>query len=298
MKRVLFVSTLGVVLAACGGGGGGGPSFQNPDDVHFTYGTPATASGSTETAAMAGEAGAGDTLALTQASDDAASQSLANLPDTMASAVFAEASPTAIGQVAATARRAMSRRAAAYAVGDMNAVAQGFENPACVVVTDISVTYNQCKLTETDTGGTATLTVDGSLTRGLTDVAWDVSVSIAATINAQDGNITVNTTNHLTGKIAVSEAAADLWEIKGFARDDASAKASGQGQSVSLAFTHDARFDLDYQPGIECVVDGTIELKRVWAERPQGATATDLPNLGILFDWNGCGVVQVSWGTL
>jgi hypothetical protein len=103
----------------------------------------------------------------------------------------------------------------------------------------------------------------------------------------------------------VSEISAGLWNVAGFARSENAASVSGQGQSVSMAFTHNADIDLDVLPGYSCVANGTIELKRVWSQRPSGVTATDLPNVGVMFQWSGgsapstcASSVQVSWGVL
>lgn len=300
MRRFLSVSALGAVLVACGGGGGGsGPSFANPDTVNFTYGSYGTPGGTAQTAATAGEGGASDAVALSAAADDTHTESLVNLPDTMAGAAFGSTMTGAVQGAVASARQAMSRRAAAYAAGDLVTATSGFIDPACVVVTATSVTYNHCALTETATdGSTMTLSVDGSLTRGLTSVDWNATVAMDMNMYDPGGNITAHISSHLTGHIGVSEVSADLWNVAGFARSENAASVSGQGQSVSMAFTHNADIDLDYQPSVSCVVGGTIELKRVWSQRPSGATPADLPNVGVMFDWSGCGVVQVSWGVL
>lgn len=305
MKRFLSVAAFGAVLVACGGGGGGGSSTTNPDSVKFNYGTYGTASGTALTAATAGEGGASDALALSAAADDTHTESLVNLPDIMAGAVFTDTMAGPVQGMAASARQAMSGRAAAYAAGDLVTATTGFIDPACVVVAPTSVTYNHCTLTETQTDGTMTLTVDGTLTRGLTSVDWNVTVIMDMTVTDPNGNITARVGSHLTGHVGVSEVSGGLWNVAGFARSENSASASGQGQSVSMAFTHNADLDLDYLPGFSCVTDGTVELKRVWSQRPSGGTATNLPNVGVMFQWSGgsapstcASSVQVSWGVL
>ena len=295
MSRSTFLVLLGGMALACGGGGDG-VSFVNPDNVKFEYTSYSDVSGTTLDAAAAGEAGANDALALTDAAEASHAESLANLPDAMGNAVFSDTLPAV--RAAAKARIAMAHRAAAYATGDLVTAATGFDNPDCVTINAISVNYDHCTLTETDIDGTMTLTVTGSLTRGLTSVDWAVTVSMGMTFYDTGGNISIRVSSALTGHVAVSEVSADLWNVAGYARSQNAASASGQGQSLSFAFTHNADIDLDYQPSIPCVVGGTIELKRVWSERPSGATAADLPNVGVNFQWMGCGVVQVSWGVL
>ncbi len=296
MRRSAFLVLFGGMALACGGGGDGGASFVNPDNVKFEYTSYGDASGATLDAATAGETGADDALALTGAAEASHAESLANLPDAMGDAVFSDTLPAV--RAAASARIAMAKRAAAYATGDLVTAATGFDNPDCVTLTATSVNYDHCTLADAETDGTMTLTVTGSLTRGLTSVDWAVTVSMAMTFYDTGGNISIRVSSALTGHVAVSEVSADLWNVAGFARSENAASASGQGQSVSFAFTHNADIDLDYQPSLPCVVGGTIELKRVWSERPSGATAADLPNVGVNFQWMGCGVVQVSWGVL
>lgn len=298
MKRALLAAAFASTMAACGGGGGG-VSFKDPDSVHFTYDSYAPPDFSEEGAAVQGEAGAASALALTEASDDGHAQSLANLPDSMAGEVFDETMPASVEARMSSARGALTGRAAAYASGDLVTAAQGFDDPTCVEITLTSIHYDQCTYTDDeDPAATAVIRVDGTFTRGLTSVTWNASVTMSMRFDDPEGDIAVSVGNHMSGDVAVTEVEADLWSIAGFARSDASASASGQGHSVSMAFSHNVDLDLLYQPSIDCVVDGTLELKRIWAQRPQGATSADLPDVGVMFDWNGCGSVQVSWGTL
>jgi hypothetical protein len=291
MRRTFLVVTFGAALTACGGGDSG-PQFVNPDTVQFTYNDLGAAAGSNLDAALAGQGGAADALGLTDAADDSASQSLANLPDSMAGQVFDATLPAVVAVKAAQARDLVSSRAAAYAAGNLAAVSSGFDDPGCVTITLTQVTYAHCTVTESDTGSTATIDVNGSLSRSLTGVDWDVAVAMDMTVYDTGGDVTVGVRSHLTGEIGVSDVSADVRNVAGFARSDNSAWAAGQGQSISMAFTHNVDLDLDYN--IDCVVGGSLELKRIWAERPQGATAADLPNVGILFEWSGCGLVNVS----
>ncbi len=298
MNKVLLLSGLALALIACGGGGGGGgTTFVDPHSVSFQYNAYSSTStvDGPQTAADAGATGADDVVALTAASDEPAAESLANLPDTMGNAVFKSMVPAAAQVQAAQARSAFQARAAAYAAGNVAAATQGFD-PACMDIQPTSITYKGCTYTQTDVNGTAIVTLNGSITRGLTSVTWSVTLGMDMTVYDSGGDISMSISQHLEGDIAVTELAADSWGIQGEALSQWAASAHGQGQSVSFAFSHWVGIDLVYQPSIACLVDGTVELKRVWTTRPQGYTATDLPNVGVKFDWNGCQVVQVSWG--
>jgi len=295
MRSVFCVVALGAVLVACGGGGGGGTSFTDPDSLQFTYDSylPVSAYDGTSDAAGAGMVGATDTMELTAASDDGYTQSLANLPDTMAGDVFDSNLPAVVQAQRAQAR--MSRLASAYATGDLVAATQGFDNPACVSIDTTHVHYTGCVYT--DPGDGTTITLSGLMTRSDVDVTWDASVAIHMTFVDPAGNVSVTVGSHLVGLIAVSPLDVNLYNVIGAGRSDTGAAASGQGHYVAFSFTHKAYLDLVYQAGATaCVVGGSVELKRAWSNRPTGYTAADLPNQGIKFVWGGCGSIQYAWG--
>ena len=44
-----------------------------------------------------------------------------------------------------------------------------------------------------------------------------------------------------------------------------------------------------YNP--DCVTAGTVEVKRVWSERPYGATGPDFADVAVKLTWTGCNTV-------
>jgi hypothetical protein len=297
MKKTLAALSV-LALSACGGGSSG-PKFVNPDSVQFSYGAPVAPSTAELDAAAAGDAGAGSAATLGDAAADAPAQNLANLPDTMASAVFADPTGTGVQARALRARADLTRRAAAYGAGNLVAASSGFDDPLCVSVSLVQVKYDHCAYTDPD--GTV-IGVNGTFNRQVAaasvKVFWDASASISFSEPVQGGTLAMKVGDHLQGDVTVTLAGDDLMTIVGAAQSDASASVSAPGQSLSMAFTHSADLDLDYQPSRDAVVGGTLELKRLWSERPQGVSSGDLPNLGVKFDWTGYHAVSVSWGTL
>jgi hypothetical protein len=297
MKKVFLAVS---ILAAAGCGGGGGPRFVDPASVKFSYGSPtAVGTGTPEAdAATAGTNGAGAADGLSQASDDPQAQSLANLPNDVASAAFPDSSGLATAP--ARARAALTRRAATFASGDLVAASAGFDDPGCVTVSLLAVKYDHCVYTDT-TDGTV-ITIDGTFSRAVgadsVDLQWNATAGVRVTSAVQGGTLVMVASNHLQGDVTVTLAGADLVTIAGAAKSDVAVSVSAPGASASAAYTDGADLDLDYQPSLQCVTGGTLEVKRLWAQRPSGATAAQLPDLGAKFEWTGCNVATVSWGTL
>jgi hypothetical protein len=297
MKKVFLAVS---ILAAAGCGGGGGPSFVDPASVKFSYG-PSTAVGTgtpEADAATAGTNGAGAADGLSQASDDPQAQSLASLPNDLATAVFPD--PSGVATAQARARAALSRRAASFASGDLVAASAGFDDPGCVTLSLLAVKYDHCVYTDAANG--TVITIDGTFSRTVgadtVDLQWNATAGFRLTAAVQNGTIVMAASSHLQGDVTVTLAGADLVTIIGAAKSDVAASVSGPGLSESEAYTNSADVDLDYQPSLQCVTGGTLELKRLWAQRPSGATAAQLPDLGVKFEWTGCNVATVSWGTL
>jgi hypothetical protein len=52
--------------------------------------------------------------------------------------------------------------------------------------------------------------------------------------------------------------------------------------------------DLTWQPSPFCVTSGSVEVKRVWTDKPQGATGPAFADVGVKLTWSGCNAFQVA----
>jgi hypothetical protein len=282
--RKILIPVSALVLAACGSGGG--TSFRNPDTVQFDYASGSTAPSGATGAQAAAEAGMDAVGSLTAGSSSTDAQDLFSVANDVPAALGLVNPLFDEGSALRQTRDALQRARAALVSGEAVDPGAGFDDPSCVTLTETQVRFDRC----VSTGIIGSLSIDGAVTRGLTRVYWDVSVRLEIHGDS-GGNLAAGT--HATGDLTVSETA-----FTGFVRNDNSASASGGGQSVSLAYTDNVDYDLVLDPGQSyCVTDGTIELKHLWSERPAGYPAGQLPDVGVLFDWNACGSVTVTWAT-
>ena len=84
-------------------------------------------------------------------------------------------------------------------------------------------------------------------------------------------------------------------KITGNATSDFGGTVSGQGQSIGFGVATAAVVDLTYQTTPSCcVTGGTVEVKRVWTQKPQGATGPQFADLGVKLTWSGCNAFQVA----
>src|SRR5205823_13506914 len=96
--------------------------------------------------------------------------------------------------------------------------------------------------------------------------------------------ITFNLSIHQSGNIAVTATT-----IKGNAVSDFGGTVSGQGQTVSFGLATAVIADLTYQSTPSyCVTGGTVEVKRVWTQKPQGASGAAFADLALKLSWTGC----------
>lgn len=295
MKKTILAAV--AVLAACGGNG----STLDPNTVKFTYGAASTpAAGSPEaSAATTGETALATAPAAPTTTDpalgDPNAASIISLPEAMSSQLMGSSTTVMSAQTGA------AQKALAVGMGRLTPAGAGFDNPACVSVTPGVITYSGCKITVPNTtGATETITVNGTVTRAVAgavaNVGWDLRTHFTST----DPSMTLALDMHQTGAIAITAPAitTDPWTLVGSARSDTDVNVSANGMSVSASVTVLAGYDLQFvnDPSF-CVTGGTIELRRVWTKRPTGVTTAQVPDEGILFTWNGCGNVNVAWGT-
>jgi hypothetical protein len=289
MKKILLAA-LCAVLSACGD-----DKAADPSSVKFQYGTPepVTTGSDAEYAAAAGADAFSDALLVSGETDPATAQtrtgSVMSLPDAMASEVM-DSTYALTASAGSTARTALAARVGRFAAPALL--------DACVTIAPGRITYDHCTETETytevDGTYTMTATMNGwftfTISGGNQTLDWDLDVSVKET----GPEMSFTTTNRYTGALAIGPTTLD-----GNARSDMDARISMSGYgTIDFALTHLADYDLDFQAEPFCFTDGTLELRRVWRERPSGYPSEQLPDQGVLFTFGpGCGVAQMAWGS-
>jgi hypothetical protein len=262
------------LATACGGGGDRGNAAAGRT---FTYGAPVAAT-ATETQALDGQ------LAL--------AAGLQDQPDASGATVLADFSGISgalLGEGAVIARLA-SPQVAARLSGSLAAVpvVEGYDNPACVTITATRVTLAGCSVVVVDVDTTITTVVSGFLAvpaPGSLD--WDLT----ARVTMASPDIGMTATAHQSGAWTVTDTT-----VTGAQRAEIGVTARAQGQTVSAGLHESLDVDVTVDPGPPaCVTGGTLEVKRVWTKRPQGATTADLPDGAAKVTWTACGAGTVAF---
>jgi hypothetical protein len=277
--RIGMALALCAALTACGGGAPKNAAAEKT----FSYGAPVTAT-STEASVVVGPITTAQ--ALKSSPDETAAQSFADFSSVTSALLGGDpiGLPSAVSP-AADARTALfvARRAGVAATSG------SFQNPGCVTKTLTSVTLSGCKVVVIDTDGTTiTVTADGSFAAAVDTLTWDLTVRVGLSGSPQ--GLSVNGSIHDSGKVTVTTTTAT-----GAMRREVDAGASASGQSASMGLDESVDFDLTYDPALSCVTGGTLEAKRVWTQRPQGASAAQFPDRGAKVTWAGCGIATVQF---
>jgi hypothetical protein len=260
MKKIVVVFPAVALLAGCGGSGSAALSRT------FNYGAPQAPSAAEQSAATSSQSSLSDAAAFSAAPDGSKGASVVAFVDQLASAVLG-AAPT--GMAAPTPASARSMVSSAVASD-------------CTVVSGDNVKFTNC--TQTDSG--FTLTLNGTISSKAGTVTWDVS----GAFSGANATATVSLNLHQQGTMTVTAGT-----IKGHGTSDFNGSASSGGQSASFGLSTAAVVDLAYQSApAYCVTSGTVEVKRVWTERPQGASGPDFADAGVKFTWTACGAFTVA----
>jgi hypothetical protein len=283
MKRIAVAVASCLALAACGGDSGGNAAAGKT----FNYGATAPTNGSQSSALDVQLSGA---LALKSAPDATSAQDLASVSD-ITTALLGSSGLVATASPAQQRLLAIGARAASRQLTSGGAV---FENPACVVTTTTSVKMTGCTITVTDPSMTSKVQVDGSLSfdpaKGT--LTWELTVSDATSFTAQGMSGTASVRAHESGTLTVTDTT-----IKGqlLAEASASASASSAAGSASMGVSEAVTLDVTYQGSPACVTGGTLEAKRVWTERPSGATGPEFADAAAKVTWTACGVGTIAF---
>lgn len=252
------VALASLVLASCGGGGGNAALSKT-----FSYGAAQAPTSSEQVAASSAKSSVTASQSFGSSPDATKATTIVSLADDLAaSALGAVAVATGFPQNPQLSR---ALRTAATV-------------PACTTSTATSVTFKDC----TDTESGFSFTLNGSISVASNTLTWDITGGFAGV----DQGITFNVNIHQSGSLTVTSTT-----VKGNGLSEISGSASGNGQSISFGVSTAALIDLTYNA--TCVTAGTIEVKRAWSPRPNGATAAQLPDVAVKLTWTGCDAVQV-----
>jgi hypothetical protein len=163
-----------------------------------------------------------------------------------------------------------------------------YDNPACVVATPTSVTLSGCRVEVVDVDSTITTVVSGSLkVPAPGSLVWDLTARVTM-VNAE---VSMTVTAHQSGDWTVTDTT-----IQGAQRAETGVTARFPTGTASASMHESLDVDVTYDQGPPACIDGgTLELKRVWVQRPPGASAADLPDAAALVTWTGCGAGTVAF---
>jgi hypothetical protein len=258
-KAAAAVASL--VLASCGGGGNAAISKT------FNYSAAQAPNANEQSAATSAQGAVSTTSTFNTTPDSNNASLIIGLADELAVSALG-GSPVGASPIAQDPRLRHAMR---------NAVTAD-----CTVVTATSVTFSNC--TEMESGYSFTLS--GNITAAAGTVTWDIHGAFTGSNNG----ISINLNLHQSGALTVTSTT-----VVGQALSEMSGSVSGQGQTVSFGLDTAAMVNLTYNQ--TCVTSGTLEVKRVWSERPQGASGPDFADVAVKLTWTGCNTIQVQHST-
>lgn len=178
--------------------------------------------------------------------------------------------------------------------------ASGFDNPACVTTTATSVTLAGCTVTVDDATPPSTfhavVTASGTVSYAVATgtLSWDLTVGETVTVSGTSSG-TVTASVHQSGSQKVTATT-----LVGHMATELVMTVTANGQSMRVGVDESVDVDVAYADAATCatrVTGGTVEARRVWTARPQGATAADLPDAAARVTWTGCGQATIQLGT-
>ncbi|HET9555040.1 MAG TPA: hypothetical protein VFP50_18890 [Anaeromyxobacteraceae bacterium] len=287
MKRLGILTTC-ALLAACGGSGTRSNAAAGKT---FSYSAPVTATAA-ETAALDAQVASAATL---NGSLDASTA-----PNAVGMADFSGATDALLPQ-GATLRVALPKSVSAPLPRLALSVAatSGFDLPQCVSVnatgTSGTITFSNCAVTSTTTDTYTNVTTTTKVTLSGTvhsaapgSLDWDLTAGVSMT---DSQGVALSGSAHQHGDLTVTSTT-----IKGSMLAETALTMTAPGGSISAAVDESLTVDVTYTAGPpECVTGGTLEAKRVWVQRPQGATAAQLPDQAAKITWTGCGTGEIAF---
>jgi hypothetical protein len=265
--RTLAMFSLAAVTAfACGGGSKHAPGGNAALGKSFTYGAPQAPTAAEQTAADTAQADLASAAAFGGAPDATQGLALSEFAGAVASAALG-ATPLAL----AVAKPSPPSPGPSLA-----------DTAACATVGPTSITFRNCLVADAGFN----MTLDGTISFTATTTTWDMVSSFAGTQGASAYNVAI----HDAGSFATTGS-----RITGTATEDYGGSVSASGQTLSFGISTAAVVDVTYQSTpAACITGGSIEVRRVWTQKPPGASGGAFADSGVKLTWTGCGSLQVS----
>jgi len=255
MNRAMIIAA--AALLACGSSGNAALSKT------FSYGAPQTPDSTQQAAANSAQGTLADTSTFSASPDPSRGTEVIGFADSLS--LLALGAPS-FG-VAAEGVRGELR------AGDAS---------ACATLSGATVTFSNCTQ---DVQGFSVV-YSGSITAGAGKVSWSTSGTSLGT----ESSVSFDIAHHQSGSLQVTAS-----KITGNALADYGGTLSGQGASESFAFGTALVMDLTYQTApTPCVTGGSLEVKRVWTQKPNGASGAGYADAGLKLTWTGCNAVQAA----
>jgi hypothetical protein len=262
MKNVsAFAAVVSLLAAACGGGGNAALS------KNFNYGAPQAPSVTEQSAAGSAQDGIASAASFSTTPDATS----ASLVVSMASEVAASALGDSAVPVSFNAGSSLRRALTTAATID-----------TCTTVKGNTVTFDNC--TSSESG--VTVSLNGTVSGTQDSVTW----SIHGSFSGIDNGISVNVNVDYSVSFKVTSAT-----VKGNALVNVGGSMSDGVQTFGFGVSEAVLVDVGYQTTpSQCVTSGSIEVRRVWTQRPEGATSVDLPDAGVKLAWASCDAFTVA----
>jgi len=257
--RNLSIGLATALLAACGGGSGTNAALSH----NFNYGAPMAPTTSEQTAASSAQTSLSTTASFNSSANANTGASVIGFAASLDSLVFGSTG-LSMAPVGTDLRGAL--------------IAADFST--CSTVVGGTVTFSNC----TQTSGSYTLTLNGTISSAAAGmVTWNVTATFSGTVTGGSINFTL----HESGNLDVTST-----KVTGNALADISASGSVNGQSFSIGVSSAVIIDVTYQTTpTSCVTSGTVEVKRVWTQKPSGLNVADA---GVKITWTGCNMYTVA----
>ncbi len=280
MKKILGLIASAALVACSSGTGSNG--VQPPPSKTFTYGSGSTPTTQQQTAATDAQTTSNQVVVAATSGNSAQAASAPELATT----ITTEALPAALAPTPnphfASAEAMVSKAKAGLRSGALAA--------NCYTETASSLTYNHCDCSGGTTGYTCS--INGTLTASTDNVTWNITI----VIDYSGSGSTVSETGTLSGNITVTTTTTG-GTINGFAKEEISATASGNGSSDYFAYTAEVDFrTLVFDNNCSgFFTSGQLEARRTVAT--SGNYTAPYSNAGALFVWSGCGSYSVAVST-
>jgi len=290
VKRLVVGAALCLMGVGCGGGG------NAAEGKKFTYGAPTAATGN-ESGVLDGQVSLAASQKTTLSAD---AQSVGNTQAVTGSLLDSTGFGARMVQSPRLAQRlkVVEGRYLQRPNISMAATSGGFDNAGGVTVSATSVNFSNCGATQTptntDPSGTTTETtkvsVNGHVNKTGDKLDWDLTEAVDLSETSPQGNSTLSVKGHQSGSMTLTATTLKANELSSL-----TLSINAQGQSASAGVDEAVDIDVVFDAGPpSCITSGTVEAKRVWTQRPSGATSTQLPDEAAKVTWTGCGTATIA----